>query len=138
MGKIKKFINDHVSDMTDLATVGAVSLASMSGKFLLLPLALIFPVLWIKSRGRIKAGLLALVYYAFALRELPFGISTYLGAETLCKGAGIFFLLVLLLSAPWLLFWTKNIKKKMFLLFFILFVLTVPPLGIIGFANPLF
>jgi len=122
----------------DLAIVAAVSLASMSGEYCLLPLAVLFPAVWLKSRTRIKGGLLALVYYAVALRELPFGISVYLGSETFWKPAGIFFALVFILSAPYFLIWSESFKKRMLFISIILFILTVPPLGIIGFANPFF
>jgi len=135
MEKLKSLLSAPAADP---ALVMTASLLSMSGKYLLLPLAIFFPVLWLNSRTRAKAGLLALVYYSVALRELPAGISAFLGTETLWKAAGFFCILVTVLSAPFFFMWAGSLTKRMFLLPAILFILTVPPLGILGLANPLF
>ncbi len=138
MVKTKEFINAHAADMTDLATVVIAALLSMSGKYFLLPLAILFPVMWLKSQSRLKGGMLAAAYYTVALRDIPAGATVYLGTETLWTGTVIFYALVAVLSGPYFLMWSKSFKKRVFLLAVILFINIIPPLGIVGFANPLF
>ena len=101
----------------------------------------LFTVGWVMARGRLQAFLFAFSYYAAASRGVPSGAAIFFG-----EGAGIstgivmWILSSLCLAAPWAALHyggkTPHICAACYLC--ALVCVTVPPVGLIGWASPLY
>lgn len=116
------------------AIVGAIA---WSGEVLALPAAVLFPMLWSFAPNRLVVGLVALAYFLAASRGLPVGVSIFYASD-IWAGLGLWlaasFLFVLVHS----FLWTSKPgwhRPSRYALASIL--MSVPPLGIIGWANPI-
>ena len=100
-----------------------------------------FPVGWIMARGRLQAFMFAFSYYATAARGVPLGAAIFFG-----EGAGIsagivmWVLSSLCLAAPWAALHYGGEKPHICAARYLcaLVCVTVPPVGIIGWASPLY
>lgn len=114
---------------------------------LLLPLAVVFPLLWSKASSRSIAGLVAAGYFLAASRGLPQGVANFYSAD-LWPGL----VLWVVASASFIIvhavFWTKprgenasgskGTDAARALRYLIVVVLmALPPFGITGWAHPL-
>ncbi len=125
-----------------LSNPALILLAALSGCFgwsgqpLLLPIALLFPVLWSLAPGRIIAALVSGAYFLAAARGLPQGVATYFHADF---WPGI--LLWILASSGFVfvhaLLWTDNPDSRPLRFLAALVLMAVPPFGILGWASPL-
>jgi hypothetical protein len=103
----------------------------------MLPLSLLFPVLWSSVTSRSAAVLVSLVYFLAASRGLPQGVATYYAADLwpgllLWLIASIGFVLVqtvLWTSRPG---WRRAARYLMASI-----LMAVPPFGIFGWAQPI-
>lgn len=104
----------------------------------LIGLSVLVPPLWHGGGSRCAAGATALAFYLAASRGLPFGAGIFF-AET----APVWFSWALWLAAglvnaaPWFVLWSQDQRKRVYTLPFILALTAVPPIGIIGWTNPL-
>lgn len=108
-----------------------------SGKVLLLPIALVFPVLWSHAPTRKIAALVSAGYFLAASRGLPQGAANFYSSD-LWRG----FLLWLVASGTFVTvhsaLWTAqpgNGRAVRYLLANLL--MAIPPFGIMGWAHPL-
>lgn len=114
---------------------------------LLLPLAMVFPLLWSKASSRSIASLVAAGYFLAASRGLPQGVANFYSAD-LWPGL----VLWAIASASFVIvhaaFWTKPRGRHSYgkratdgaraLCYLVAMVLTgLPPFGITGWAHPL-
>lgn len=112
--------------------------------------AIIFPFVWLCSDTRLKAFILALTYYIVASRGLYLSAPVFFGEGSQITSIFLWWGSAILLSLPWALLYdsTKqhgtinrsapNIISHIFgRLLLIEVLLTVPPLGYWGWANPL-
>ncbi|MDR1019152.1 MAG: hypothetical protein LBL73_00205 [Synergistaceae bacterium] len=106
--------------------------------FFLLPLA------WFMSQSRLAAFLAVLAYYMTVSSGIIAGTRLYFSLGAGFEAARYLLLLwcgtSLSLSAPWALLWTgsdSSALSKTFRIVVILVLVTVPPLGLWGWANPL-
>lgn len=114
------------------SAIGAAAWGSSLTALALAPLAV---SLWATRTTRLAAWLVMLAYYLAAARGLPFGAARFFGSDT----PAIFSVLLwfgasLALSAPWACLWAR--QGYYWRVPFALVLCTVPPVGIVGWANP--
>ena len=106
---------------------------------ILIPLVVIA---WLFAPDRATAWGLMLAYYLAAARGVPFGYRIY---ETLnpgdISGFLLWFIACLALSLPWLALWKyykeRSSQETLVRLLIVLLLISVPPVGIVGWGNPL-
>ncbi len=99
-----------------------------------LPMAIFFPVLWVNAPGKITPWLMGLSYHLAASRGLISGIPVFFDASVMF---GVFLWLAagLIQSLPYLI--CTHMRNRYLGILIILFLLIIPPVGIVGWANPL-
>jgi apolipoprotein N-acyltransferase len=102
-------------------------------------LVLAIPVLWALADSRYAAFAVVLSYKLAASRGLLYGAAVFLSeSHTAMQAAVLYFLMSFSVSLPFLVFWSKERKRKalcLILAFIAAYVL--PPLSLIGIINPL-
>lgn len=101
----------------------------------------LFPVGWILARGRLQAFLFAFSYYAAASRGVPSGAAIFFGEGAgLSAGVAMWLFSSLCLAAPWAALHYGGKKPHICAARYLcaLICVTVPPVGIIGWASPLY
>lgn len=115
----------------------AIGIVGWSGDPWALPLAMMFPAVWSLAGSRFSAALIAGAYFLGASRGLPEGVSNFFGSDiflglSLWAGASLAFVGV---HAA---FWSRRGGWGQARNYFLTNVLmSVPPLGIVGWANPI-
>ncbi len=122
---------------TWVATLVAVIIgaASWGTDLPMLAVAPLVVALWSTRNTRLSAWLVMLAYYLAAARGLPFGAARFFGHDT----PAIFSVLLwfgasLALSAPWACLWAR--QGYYWRVTLALVLCTVPPVGLVGWANP--
>ncbi|MDB5614966.1 MAG: conjugal transfer protein TraB [Devosia sp.] len=114
----------------------AIGIVGWSGDPWALPLAMMFPAVWSLAGSRFGAALIAGAYFLGASRGLPEGVSNFFGSDiflglSLWAGASLAFVGVLAVC------WSRREGWRQARNYFLANVLmSVPPLGIVGWANP--
>lgn len=113
--------------------------AAWSGSVALLPLSWGFVILWALSQTRVSAFIVALMYYLAASRGMPEGAALFFSDPSEVPVYAIGVLLWLLsgstLASVWALSWgRRHIWARAIVA---LVIVSVPPIGIIGWANPI-
>ena len=101
----------------------------------------LFPVGWIMARGRLQAFMFAFSYYATAARGVPLGAAIFFGEGAgLSAGVAMWLFSSLCLAAPWTALYYGGKKPHICAARYLyaLVCVTVPPVGIIGWASPLY
>jgi len=122
--------------------IGAAALCGFAwghdGFAWLLGLAAVVPLLWHEARTRWVAGALALAFYLAASRGLPFGAGIFFAASAPAwLGWSVWFAAGLINAVPWLVLWSKDARRRLWFLPLILILTALPPLGVVGWSNPL-
>ncbi len=119
---------------TLLILAGLTAYLAWHGEVIMIGAALCLPALWGVAHSRLLAWSIALTYYLVAARDLPAGAAVFFG-----QGAQYGWLLwvsaSLLLSLPYALLWRRNPSVWRFAV--VLILVSVPPIGIVGWTNPL-
>lgn len=94
--------------------------------------------LWARAGNRLAAGGIAGAYYLSAMRDVPASVFVFFGDDA-SWGSGYFLWLAAgtLLALPWALLWRRRAGGWAWRLPLVLALVALPPLGIIGTANPL-
>jgi len=138
---------DHWKSILLIIASIACGRTGWSGEVLLLPFAVVFPLLWAMAPSRTIAALVAAGYSLAASRGLPQGVANFYSAD-LCPG------LVLwgIASASFVIvhgvFWTKprggdSSRKRgtdaarALRYLMVMVLMALPPFGITGWAHPL-
>ena len=108
----------------------------------LLAVTAILPLLWCIAGSRLSAFALAIAYYLTAARGVPLGAATFFGdgrPNALALGVMLWCLSSVALAAPWALLWSgnKSIPPKILRLCAVSIVISIPPIGLFGWASPL-
>ncbi|NEJ25296.1 conjugal transfer protein TraB [Rhizobium leguminosarum] len=113
-------------------TIGVVG---WSGHVLLLPVALVFPVLWSIARARSVAALVSAGYFLAASRGLPQGVAAFYSSD-IWPGLLLWLCASLSFVAVHTVLWTQNsgVRPVRYLLAAIF--MAIPPFGITGWAHP--
>ncbi|ODT64901.1 MAG: conjugal transfer protein TraB [Pelagibacterium sp. SCN 63-23] len=116
------------------ATLGIVG---WSGNPSALPLAMAFPALWSLAGSRASAAFVAAAYFLGASRGLPEGVSIFFGSDLLL-GLALWVIASLAFVGVHAACWTAQDGWHRPIRYTIANVLmSLPPLGIVGWANPL-
>ncbi len=126
MGKIK-------SQALICATVVVFTRIAWSSNSSFLTISLLLPILWALCEDRHSALALAFFYYLSASMNMINPINSFF--DSTLKGHFLWVVSSLILSLPFFLFYTKKQQPLMAIL--VIGVLVLPPLGIIGWANPI-
>ena len=96
------------------------------------------PLLWSLAGSRWWAGVIALAYYLTASRGLPFGAGIFFAeAAPAWFSWALWFAAGLVNALPWLLLWSETPRRKAWALPAALALTALPPVGFIGWVNPL-
>ena len=96
------------------------------------------PVLWSLAGSRGWAGMIALTYYLTASRGLPFGAGIFFAEVAPAWFSwALWFAAGLVNALPWLLLWSETPRRKAWTLPAALALTALPPVGFIGWVNPL-
>jgi hypothetical protein len=98
----------------------------------------LIPLLWNVAKTRAIAGLSLLAYYLVAARGIPHGAGIYF-AETAPVWAGwsMWIAAALVNASPWVALWNPKPQRRLWGLPMALILTAIPPLGIVGWTNPL-
>ncbi len=130
-------IPDFVRSALLVAAVIVVALIGWSGEPRLLPAAMLFPALWALAPTRIGAALVAAGYFLAASRGLPQGVSNFYGAS-FAAGTGLWIAASVLFVATHALLWSARPGGGRVIRYAIIaMLLSVPPIGIVGWAHPI-
>lgn len=105
-----------------------------------LALSAFLPLAWVFCSRRGETAAFAFAYYALASRGIPSGGAVFFGQDApFIFSITLWLLSVAALTLPWALLWTnsKSFTEVFGRLLLIFIVLTVPPLGLFGWASPL-
>lgn len=98
---------------------------------------MVFPALWSLAGSRVGAALVAAAYFLGASRGLPEGVSIFFGSD-LVLGLGLWFAAAGAFVCVNAVFWTKRGGwQPPCRYLFANVLMSLPPLGIVGWANPL-
>lgn len=107
-----------------------------SGVALLLPVSLLFPVLWSVAPSRKIAALISAGYFLAASRGLPQGVAAFYQSD-LWPGLLLWLCASLSFVAVHTALWTANARARPFCYLAAIVLMAVPPFGITGWAHPL-
>ena len=99
-------------------------------------LSIFLPVLLCQAKNKKHAFLIALFYQAGASRDLPLAVAKFYD-HSLILGLGLWLLGNSLVSLVYGLLWQKNYHRRVLSILLGVLLTAVPPLGVIGWANPL-
>lgn len=104
----------------------------------LIGLAVLMPLIWSFAASRLEAFAVAAVYYLAASRDLPQGAGIFFAASApLIMGYGLWLLAGLVNATVWGLCWQRKPGNRAVAAQFGLVLTAIPPVGVIGWANPL-
>lgn len=99
-----------------------------------LPVAIFLPVIWVKTSSKKSAWLVGLGYHLAASNGLIFGISVFFDSS-IYYGIFLWAVAGLIQSLPYYLF--SYVRNPYLSIVLLLLTLILPPVGIVGWANPL-
>lgn len=119
------------------AAAVAVGVVAWSGVVLTLPVAMAFPALWARARSRASAAGVAAAYFLGASRGVPPGAATFYGSS-MAWGLALWVIASLAFVVVHALLWTAEAGPQRTARYAAAaFLMSVPPLGIVGWAHPL-
>lgn len=126
-------------DLILVGTAGFIGFFCLSSIPRMATPILALPILWGLANNREVAFCVMFAYFFTASRGLLPGAAVFLSKDhTFIQAAAVYFFMPLGISLPFLIFWSKCVKKKALCLataFIVTFAL--PPLSLIGVVNPL-
>jgi len=115
------------------ATLGVVG---WSGNPITLPLTMAFPAVWSLAGSRVGAALIAGAYFLGASRGLPEGVSIFFDSD-IVLGLSLWAVASLAFVGVHAAFWARRGGWRQGRNYFLAnLLMSVPPLGIVGWANP--
>ena len=115
----------------------ATGLIGWSGEPRLLPVAMLVPALWALAPTRLATASVAAGYFLAASRGLPQGVSNFYGAG-FEAGIALWIAASVLFVGTHTLLWTSRSGRGRLIRYAIIAVLlSVPPIGIVGWAHPI-
>lgn len=137
LGPLLSSIDKTLRSVGLVAAAIVVGLIAWSGEPLLLPAAMLFPLLWAIAPSRVTAAFVAAGYFLASSRGLPQGVANFYGSGfaagiALWIGASVLFVAVHALA------WTRRPGRPRAIRYSAAaIVLSVPPVGIVGWASPI-
>ena len=99
-----------------------------------LPMAILIPVIWSKSTTKKTAWLVGVFYHLTASRGIIFGVPVFFDS-TVLHGIAFWAVAGLIQSLPYFL--CSYVRNSYIAISVLLIALILPPIGIVGWANPL-
>jgi hypothetical protein len=130
-------LNDKAGTALSAGASGAMAWLAWHTTAALSPLALLFPALAFGQRNRIGAAGVALIYYAISSLPVLQISYRYFGRGNLWSGILPWAIASGILATPWIGLWGRDRNQTWWRLPAALLLVTVPPIGIIGWASPL-
>nr|CAD6436625.1 conjugal transfer protein TraB [Rhizobium sp. Q54] len=127
---------DHLQPVLLFTAAIAAGAIGWSGDVLLLPVALVFPVVWSRARGRSVAALVSAGYFLAASRGLPQGVATFYSSD-LWPGLLLWLCASVSFVGVHALLWTKRSGPRPLRYLVAAVLMAVPPFGITGWAHPM-
>ncbi|WP_082928166.1 conjugal transfer protein TraB [Rhizobium bangladeshense] len=142
---------DHLTGRRRSALLIIASIAcgwiAWGGEVLLLPLAMVFPLLWSQAPSRMIGALVAAGYFLAASRGLPQGVANFYAAN-LWPGLALWVTASASFVIVHAVFWTKPRDRdasgrkgtdaaRALRYLVVMVLMAVPPFGITGWAHPL-
>lgn len=129
----------HGFRTTVLALAAAITGWLSWGELGLTHLSIFMPLLLASSKTRWGAFVVAISYYLAASRVIPQSTAVFFGeSSSLVLGVGLWVVAATILAGVWALLWTaRNGIPFVGLLLLTELLLILPPVGIIGWTNPL-
>lgn len=129
-------------DLLLICASGIIGFFGLSSSLCPLRLAtpiLAVPVLWGLASGRKVAFGVMLAYFLAVSRGLLPGAAVFLSEDhTFMQASGLYFLMSFGVSLPFLLFWSKDKRRKALCLpVAVLTAFVLPPISLIGIVSPL-
>jgi apolipoprotein N-acyltransferase len=128
--------NKRVAVLSALA-VACVSWLAWHVSQELVPLTILFPALALNQRSRISVTAMALAYHGVSSFPVVQMSTGYFGVGNIFLGILLWAVASAILALPWIVLWHRDRDQITWRLPAALLVLTVPPVGIIGWASPL-
>ncbi|WP_090599673.1 conjugal transfer protein TraB [Pelagibacterium luteolum] len=120
-----------------IAASGVSGAIGWSGSALTLPASCVFPTLWAFAPNRLIAALVTLAYFLSASRGLPVGAANFFGASML-MGIALWIAASLVFVSVYFVLWSSRSGWSRAVRYVVASALmSVPPLGILGWANPI-
>jgi apolipoprotein N-acyltransferase len=116
---------------------GAIGWLAWHTTVALSPLALLFPPLALGQRTRMGAAGVAIFYYGISSLPVLQISYRYLGRGHVPSGILAWAVASGILATPWIGLWCRDRRRIWWRLPMALLLVTVPPIGIIGWASPL-
>jgi len=117
-----------------MASIGTGTVA-WSGNVLLIPVALVFPVLWFLARHRSVAALVSTGYFLSASRGLPQGVASFYASD-LWPGLLLWLVASTSFVVIHIVLWTNRLAICSHRYFVAAAVMALPPFGVTGWAHP--
>jgi hypothetical protein len=123
---------------TALLVAGGALLGLTWGNGPVMAAAVLLPLLWGAAPARWCAGAIALAYYLAASRGLPLGAGIFFEATAPAWfGWALWCTAASANALPWVLLWRLDARKRAFGAPAALILTAIPPLGLLGWTNPL-
>ncbi|WP_085032510.1 conjugal transfer protein TraB [Ensifer aridi] len=126
---------DHLQPAVLTVASVLAGMVGWSGNVLLLPAALVFPILWGHARARYVAAIVSAGYYLAASRGLPQGVASFYASD-LWPGLLLWLCASGSFVAVHTVLWTKRPDRRPFRYLLVAALMAVPPMGITGWAHP--
>ncbi len=118
------------------ATAVAIGAGAWSGPFWALPLALVFPAVWVAADSRFDAAVIAVGYQLAGTRGAPVGIARYYDT-VFAKGVVLWLLAAAVVGFAWAVLWRTSRRRRLLSVPLAFVMTAVPPIGIVGWVHPL-
>jgi hypothetical protein len=121
--------------LTRTMASGIVGYIGWYGYPLCLPVAALLLPIWHRAQSRLEAYAAASLYYLAAVHQLPLGAHIFF--DSAWVGLAIWIGIGLLMPIPYVLLWRTNNSWLLLRLVTLILIISVPPLGVFGMANPI-
>jgi apolipoprotein N-acyltransferase len=130
-------LNNRTVAVLSALTVASVSWLAWHVSPEAVPLTVLFPALALNQRSRIAATGVALAYYGVSSFPVVQISSGYFGVTNILPGLLLWAVASAILALPWTILWHRDRDRIVWRLPVALVAVTVPPIGIVGWASPL-
>lgn len=132
-----KYLEKKLNYKINFFIVGAaIGFISWGHSPILVSFSIILFFIYFQAKNRLEFFLAAMGYYLSVSRGLLFGTIAFYDDKIL-YGFGIWIGAATVISVTWVIFWSNSSKYKALFFLLSLNLIIVPPIGLIGWANPL-
>lgn len=130
-------VNNRTAAALSALSAGSVSWLAWHVSPALVPLPILFPALALNQRNRVAATGVAGAYYSVSSFPVVQISSGYFGVANILPSLLLWAVASATLAVPWIILWHRDRAQIVWRLPVALIAVTIPPIGIIGWASPL-